>query len=71
MTETVDAPPLSPRTWPAWVGIAFGWTIARWPWRLARAVAPALGALMRHAMMARRHVARRNLRICFPELDET
>jgi KDO2-lipid IV(A) lauroyltransferase len=69
VTETTDAPPLSPRTWPAWVGIAFGWTIARWPWALARAVAPALGGLMRTCMIARRRVARRNLAICFPELD--
>ena len=69
MTEAADAPPLSPRTWPAWAAIAFGWTIARWPWSLARATAPALGSLMRHAMIARRRVARRNLAICFPELD--
>jgi KDO2-lipid IV(A) lauroyltransferase len=69
VTETTDAPPLSPRTWPAWVGIAFGWTLARWPWGLARAVAPALGWLMRTCMIARRRVARRNLEICFPGLD--
>jgi len=69
VTEPSDAPPLSPRTWPAWVGIAFGWTLARWPWSVARAVAPALGTLMRTCMIARRRVARRNLAICFPELD--
>jgi KDO2-lipid IV(A) lauroyltransferase len=60
VNETADAPPLSPRTWPAWVAIAFGWTIARWPWGLARATAPWLGDLMRLAMIARRRVARRN-----------
>jgi KDO2-lipid IV(A) lauroyltransferase len=43
--------------------------MARWPWGLARAVAPALGGLMRTCMIARRRVARRNLEICFPELD--
>jgi KDO2-lipid IV(A) lauroyltransferase len=70
VTDAPDSPPLAPRQWPAWVGIAFGWTLARWPWRLARAAAPALGALMRTCMIARRRVARRNLEICFPELDE-
>jgi len=69
VTEAADAPPLSPRTWPAWIGIAFGWTLARWPWSLARATAPALGTLLRLAMVARRRVVRRNLEICFPELD--
>jgi len=69
VNEAVDKPPLSPRTWPAWVGIAFGWTIARWPWGLARAVAPWFGKFMFACMIARRRVARRNLEICFPELD--
>ncbi len=69
MTKAADAPPLSPRTWPAWIGIAFGWTLARWPWPLARRVAPALGALMRVTMISRRRVAQRNLELCFPELD--
>jgi KDO2-lipid IV(A) lauroyltransferase len=69
VTDATDAPPLSPRTWPAWAGIAFGWTLARWPWWLARAAAPWLGDLLRLVMVSRRRVARRNLEICFPELD--
>jgi len=70
MNDAADAPPLSPSTWPAWVAIAFGWTIARWPWRLARAAGPGLGSLMRRLMISRRRVARRNLEICFPELAQ-
>ena len=70
MTDAADAPPLSPRTWPTWAAIAFGWTLARWPWGLARAVGPALGDFLRLAMVSRRRVARRNLAICFPELDD-
>jgi KDO2-lipid IV(A) lauroyltransferase len=69
VTDAADAPPLSPRTWPAWVGIALGWTLARWPWGLARAFAPALGNFLRLTMVSRRRVARRNLELCFPELD--
>jgi KDO2-lipid IV(A) lauroyltransferase len=69
VNEPNDAPPLSPRTWPAWVGIAFGWTLARWPWGLVRWFAPRFGGFMRLCMIARRRVVRRNLEICFPELD--
>jgi KDO2-lipid IV(A) lauroyltransferase len=54
--------------WPAWFGIAVGWTLARWPWALARRVAPALGKLMQLCMISRRRVAKSNLEICFPEL---
>ncbi len=36
---------------------------------LVRAVAPGLGGLLRLVMIARRRVARRNLELCFPELD--
>ena len=65
-----DPPPLSPRHWPAWLGIAFGWTLAGWPWWLVRRVAPLLGRLMRAAMVSRRRVAQSNLALCFPELDD-
>ena len=65
-----DPPPLSPRHWPAWLGIAFGWTLAGWPWWLVRRVAPLLGRLMRVAMVSRRRVAQSNLALCFPELDD-
>jgi KDO2-lipid IV(A) lauroyltransferase len=46
-----------------------GWTLARWPWWLARRVGPMLGGLMRLLMVARRGIARRNLALCYPELD--
>jgi KDO2-lipid IV(A) lauroyltransferase len=66
----IDPPPLSPRHWPAWLGIAFGWTLACWPWWLVRRVAPWLGRGMQGLMVSRREVARINLALCFPELDE-
>lgn len=55
--------------WPAWAGIAFGWTLARWPWWLARRAGSVLGWLMRMTMVSRRRVARINLALCFPELS--
>ncbi|KFN42448.1 lauroyl acyltransferase [Arenimonas oryziterrae] len=65
----LSPPPLTLRSLPAWIGIAFGWTLARWPWWLARRAGVALGWLMRVTMIARGRVARRNLALCFPERD--
>lgn len=67
---TESPPPLSPRHWPAWLLIGFGWTIARWPLWLQRAVGPGLGRLLYHGLRARRRTAATNLALCFPELDE-
>ena len=58
------------RHWPTWLLIAFGWTLARWPWSLQRRAGVALGALMRLAMIDRRRTAAANLAWCFPELDD-
>lgn len=63
-------PPLSPRDWPTWIGIGFGWTLARWPWWLQRRLGPWLGEAMHLLMRGRRRVAATNLALCFPELDE-
>lgn len=70
MAEPADRPPLSPRHWPVWLAIAFGWTLARWPWRLQRAVGPWLGRLLARLLRSRRRVVATNLALCFPELDE-
>ena len=56
--------------WPAWAGIAFGWTLAHWPWWLARHAGSMLGWLMRMTMVSRRRVARINLALCFPGLSQ-
>ncbi len=61
---------MSPRTWPTWLLIGFGWTLARWPWWLQRAVGPRLGDLLRLTLRSRRRVAAGNLERCFPELDD-
>ncbi len=53
------------------MGIAFGWTVARWPWWLVRRVAPVLGWALRQCMVSRRRVAARNLLLCYPELTAT
>ncbi len=71
MTNPSPAPPLSPRQWPAWLGIGLGCLIAYLPWALARAIAPMLGWLMRELMVSRRRAAEINLALAFPELDDS
>ena len=70
MTDPSPAPPLSPRQWPAWLGIGLGCLLAYLPWALARIVAPTLGWLMRELMVSRRRAAEINLALAFPELDD-
>lgn len=62
-------PPMSPRDWPVWVGVALMWLLAHLPWPLQRLCGRAMGAFMRIAMRRRRRVVERNLALCFPELD--
>ena len=69
MTDAVDRPPLSPREWPAWLGIALGWVLAHLPWVVVRAIGPAVGALLRLLMPARRRAVQVNLTLCYPGLD--
>ena len=62
-------PPLSPRTWPTWIGIGAMALAARIPWPVQRALGRMLGAVLRTLLRDRREVATRNLALCFPELD--
>lgn len=63
-------PPFAFRDLPSWIGVALGWTLARWPWWLARRTGLVLGALMRRLMVKRGRIAARNLALCFPELSD-
>lgn len=68
-------PPPSPRPalfahLPSWIGIGCGWLIAHLPWACYRPLAWLLARLMRLLMRERGHIARTNIRLCFPELDE-
>ncbi len=60
---------LAPQHWPAWIGIAVMVGMARIPAMLVRPFARSFGALLGVLMRGRRKVARRNLELCFPELD--
>jgi len=58
-----------PRHWLSWLGLGIVWTIGQLPYRALMALGRALGALTVHLPGERREVARRNIEICFPELD--
>jgi KDO2-lipid IV(A) lauroyltransferase len=60
---------LAPRHWPAWLGVAMIWLIARLPQRALMWLGRRLGALVLRVPSARRHIAEANIALCFPELD--
>ncbi|HRN62117.1 MAG TPA: lipid A biosynthesis lauroyl acyltransferase, partial [Luteimonas sp.] len=63
-------PPLSPRTWPTWIGIGAMALAARLPWLWQRAIGRGIGTVLRVGLRERREIAARNLALCFPELDD-
>lgn len=68
--DTRPPPPLGIRTWPTWLGIGAMALLARLPWGLQRVLGHALGGLLHATLARRRHIATRNLALCFPELDD-
>lgn len=62
-------PSLAPRHWLGWIGVGIGWCAGRLPWPLQRLIGRAIGAVLGIALRARRHAARVNLALCYPELD--
>ena len=73
---TQHAPPFrpalsAPQHWPAWVGLGLIWLVARLPYRVLLAIGRVMGWLAARLIGPdRRGTARRNIAICFPELDE-
>lgn len=64
-----DPPPLSPRYWADWIGVGAAMGLARLPLGVQRWLGLRLGPLLFRLFPARRAVVRRNLELCFPELD--
>ena len=60
----------SPRNWPSWLGVGVMKLVALLPYRALYALGRLLGMLTRQLPGERRRIARRNLEICFPELDD-
>lgn len=60
---------LAPRHWPAWLGVAVIWLIARLPQRALSWLGRRLGALVLWIPSERQRIAAANIALCFPELD--
>jgi Kdo2-lipid IVA lauroyltransferase/acyltransferase len=59
----------APRYWGTWAGLLLLSMLAPLPLAVTRTVGACLGAIMFLANGKRRHIARTNLRLCFPELS--
>jgi len=60
---------LAPRYWPTWAGIGLLRLLALLPYAAMIAIGVALGRLLRLVAVRFVRTARRNLELCFPELD--
>lgn len=59
---------LYPRFWLLWLGLGLLWLLVRLPYPLLLKLGRLLGALMYRFAGSRRHIAQRNLELCFPDL---
>src|SRR5574344_1500205 len=62
---------LLPRYWLLWLGLALLWLLVQLPYPVLLWLGRLLGALMYRFAGSRRHIARRNLELCFPEKTVT
>ena len=60
-----------PRYWPAWIGFGVLRLITLLPYPVLRRVGASAGGLFRRLARERVRIARRNLELCFPELDDS
>ncbi|MBC9249796.1 lipid A biosynthesis lauroyl acyltransferase [Pseudomonas alcaligenes] len=60
---------LHPRFWLLWLGLGLLWLLVQLPYRWLLGLGRGLGGLMYRVAGSRRHIARRNLELCFPQLD--
>jgi Kdo2-lipid IVA lauroyltransferase/acyltransferase len=61
----------APRYWHTWLGLGTMWLIFLLPRKAQFVVGRALGSLVRQLPFAYVRIARSNIRLCFPELDES
>lgn len=58
-----------PRFWPLWLGLGLLWLVVQLPYKVLLLLGRGLGALMYRTARSRRHIAGRNLELCFPQLS--
>lgn len=61
---------LAPRYWPTWAGIGLLWLLSLLPFAWVVAVGGVLGRVLRLVAVRFVRTARRNLELCFPELEQ-
>jgi KDO2-lipid IV(A) lauroyltransferase len=59
---------LAPRYWPTWLGLGLLWLVCLLPLPWTVGFGEWLGRRLGRLVKSRRHVVRRNLELCFPEL---
>ena len=60
---------LAPKYWPVWLGMGLLRVVVALPHGAGLAIGRALGRMVHRCSATRRAVVRRNLELCFPELD--
>ena len=58
-----------PRLYPSWIGVGLFWLIGQLPWNVLLATGRGVGHLAWRLAKRRSHIARTNIRLCFPELS--
>lgn len=61
---------LLPKYWFTWLGLALLYLISWLPYRLQLGLGILIGRLLYYIAKRRRHIAKTNINICFPELSE-
>ena len=56
-----------PRFWLLWLGLGVLWLVVQLPYKVQLCIGRVLGAVMYRIAGDRRHIAARNLELCFPE----
>jgi KDO2-lipid IV(A) lauroyltransferase len=58
---------LHPRYWLLWLGLGVLWLVVQLPYRVLLAIGQGIGWIIFNASASRRHIAARNLELCFPQ----
>ena len=62
---------ITPSTWPVWLGLGLLRLLCLLPHRAALAIGRVIGRLAHRLAGSRRAIVRRNIGLCFPDLDES
>lgn len=61
---------LHPKHWPMWSLIGLWWLLAQLPYAVQALLARGLATLLKRFAKQRRHIAQRNIELCFPQLTD-